>query len=430
LERWNPDSLTFAGKSVTDGGVAVDGAVTKIGAQIKTMPETKAWSGDAHTAATGMFVRAGDQTEAFSGYTTAIGVALSEGAGTIGGARTALLNKADQIDMSGQLHVSDQWVVLVTGGQMSIEEAAALEKRAQSEQLTVNSLLTAVGKADDDAAAKVMAAAKPLGFQAPDPTSYTNVLPGQAKPSDEVPNPLSTVGTMQQALLRDSDMTQTVRETQVETRYNPDTGEAVATTTTRYMLDGSKHLHTVNAKPDFSDRGPLTTDVHIDKNGNEVSRTTTVTYENWAQYGMAGKTTSTTQYANGTTAEVTVWPDGKETVLVRTSNGRHADVPINLIDHPIMSSLSAAAGELPGPGGKYGGPGISIATSLWDVAVADSGFEKCVAAAEGVTSVTTGALVGLATTGAGPWVSIPFALAAAGGGEAVGNWIGNTFCPR
>lgn len=401
--------------------MAIDNAVTTISANIKTMPDTKAWSGDAHTAATSMFARAGIQTDAFSTYTAAVGDALSGGANTIGGARISLLNKADEVDMTGQLHVSDQWVVLITGGQMTVEEAAALEKRAQSEQRTVNSLLTAVGNADDAAAAKVMAAAKPHRFDAPDPTSYTNVLPGQAKPSDEVPDPLSTTGLMQQAILRDSDMAQTVRETQVETQYDPVTGEAVATTTTRYMMDGSKHVHTVNAKPDFSDRGPLTTDVHIDKNGNEVSRTTTVTFEDWAQYGMAGKTISTTQYANGTIAEVTVWPDGKQTAVVRTSDGRQADVPINLIDHPILSPLGAT--------GKYFGPGVSIATSLWDVAVAETGFQKCVATAEGVTSVAAGTLAGIAASETGP-LAIPIGLTAALGGEALGNWIGNTFCPR
>jgi hypothetical protein len=412
----------MSGQSVKDGGVTVGNTVTTISANIKTMPDTKAWSGDAHAAATSMFERAALQTDDFSAYTAAVGDALSGGAGTIGGARTALLNKADEIDMSGQLHVSDQWVVLITGGQMSVEQAAALEKRAQSEQVSVNGLLAAVGAADDATAAKVMAAATPHGFNAPNPTDLGGLLiPGQQRPGDEVPNPSSPVGFLQQAMLRDTDMSQTVRETQVETRYNPDTGEAVATTTTRYMMDGSKHVQTVNAKPDFSDRGPLTTDVHIDKNGNEVSRTTTVTFEDWAQYGMAGKTISTTQYANGTTAEVTVWPDGKQTVFVRTPDGREADVPVNLIDHPILSPLGAT--------GKYFGPGVSVATSLWDIAVAETGFQKCVASVEGVTSVTAGTLAGLAAAETGP-LAIPIGLTAALGGEALGNWIGNTFCPR
>lgn len=428
LERWNPDSLTFTGQSVRDGGQAVGDAVTRINTNIKTMPETKAWSGEAHTAATSMFGRAATQTQSFSEYTAAVAKALNDGAGAIGITRTALLNKADEIDMTGQLHVNDQWVVLVKGGQMTAEEAAALEKRAQAEQITVNGLVSAVGAADDKTAAGLTAAAQPHGFVAPDPTGLDNLFPGVAKPSDEVPNPMSTTGLLQQATIRDAELAQTVRETTVETLYDPATGEEISTVTTRYMMDGSKFVKTVNVKPHFSDRGPLTTEVHFDKDGNKVSTTTSVTYKDWAPDGLGGATTSTTVYEDGTIVTTRVNPDGTQSGTVETPDGRKADVPINLFDHPVMSALSASAGEL--PGGKYMGPGVGIATSLWDIAVADSGFEKCVAAVEGVTSVGTGVLAGMATSGAGPWVSIPVALVAAGSGEAVGNWIGNTFCPR
>ncbi|MFV8227764.1 WXG100 family type VII secretion target [Mycolicibacterium fortuitum] len=421
LERWNPDSLTPAGDAVKNSGKAVGEAVSRIDSNLKTMPETKAWSGDAHNAATAMFGRAKKQTDDFSKYTTAVGDALSGAAGPIGSARTALLKKADEIDNSGQLHVSDQWVVLVKGGQMTVEQAAALEKRAQSEQITVNRLLTDVGAADEAGAAAVTAAGQSHGLQLPDPTSLDRMYPGALKPGDEVPNPFSYVGATQQAILRDTEMSQTVRETKVETQYNPNTGEAVATTTTRYMMDGSKHIETVDAKPNFSDRGPLTTNVHIDKNGNEVSRTTTVTYNNSAQHGMAGKTTSTTVYANGTVANVTKWPDGKEELVITEPNKPPTHVPVNLIDHPILTPLGAT--------GKYFGPGVSVATSLWDIAVAQSSFERCVAIAEGVTSVTTGTLGGIAASGTGP-LAIPISMAAALGGETLGNWIGNTFCPR
>ncbi|WP_081279563.1 hypothetical protein [Mycolicibacterium fortuitum] len=421
LEGWNPDSLTPAGQAIKSSGTAVGEAVSRINSNLKTMPETKGWSGDAHNAATAMFDRAKVQTDDFSKYTTAVGDALSGAAGPIGSARTALLNKADEIDSSGQLHVSGQWVVLIHGGQMTVELAAALEKRAQTEQANVNLLLAKVGAADEDAAGKVTSAAQQHGFEIPNPGGLGSLVPGIQKPGDEVPDPMSPIGLLQQAMLRDTDMSQTVRETKVETQYNPSTGEPVATTTTRYMMDGSKHVETVDAKPNFSDRGPLTTNVHIDKNGNEVSRTTTVTFKDWAQYGQAGKTISTTQYANGTIAEVTKWPDGKETAYVRTPDGRQADVPVNLIDHPILSPLGAT--------GKYFGPGVSIATSLWDIAVAETSFQKCVATAEGVTSVTAGTLAGIAASETGP-LAIPIGLTAALGGEALGNWIGNTFCPR
>ncbi|MGV0743292.1 hypothetical protein [Mycolicibacterium sp. XJ870] len=429
LERWNPDSLTFTAQSITDGGLAVGNAVTAISDNIKTMPDTKAWSGGAHTAATEMFERAKTQTDSFSTYTTAVAEAFNGGADTIGATRTALLNKADEIDKGGQLHVSDQWVVLIAGGQMTVEEAAALERRAQAEQVTVNGMLFEVGAADEGTAAKVSAAGQPHGFQAPDPTSLDNLFPGMTKPGDDVPNPMTTTGLMQQAILRDGDMSQTIRETRVETRYDPATGEEVATITTTYMLDGSKAVKTVNAQADFSDRGPLTTEVHFDKDGNKVSETTSVTYEDWAGNGLGGAKSTTIQYADGTVVNLREWPDGRKSGTI-LADDQQADVPINLFDHPIMSSLSAGASAVPGPGGKYGGPGISVATALWDIAVADSNFEKCVATAEGVTSVATGTLAGLATSGATPVVSIPVALFAAGGGEALGNWIGNTFCPR
>lgn len=392
------------------------------------MPETKAWSGDAHNAATAMFDRARTQTDEFSKYTTAVGDALKEGAGTIGTARTALLNKADEIDATGQLHVSDQWVVLVKGGQMTVEQAAALERRAQSEQVTVNGLLAKVGAADEGSAGKVTSAAQRHGFAVPNPGGLGSLFPGIQKPGDEVPNPMSPLGVMQQSIIRDGVMETTVRETKVEKYLNPDTGEEVATITTVYMMDGSKHVRTVSTKSEFSDRGPGTTEVHFDKNGNEISRTTSATFNEWAHPSVAGKTISTTQYANGTRAELTEWPDGRQMLVVTTPDGRQSDVPINLTDHPVMSPLGAVVGVL--PGGTYTGPGASIATSLYDIAVADSTFEKCVATAEGATSLAAGTLAGLATSEAGPLVSIPVALVAAGGGEALGNWIGNTFCPR
>jgi len=150
LERWNPDSLSTSGQSAREAGAAVGQAVARISNNLKTMPETRSWSGGAHDAAVSMFERAQKQTDNFSKYTAAIGDALKGGAGPIGSARTTLLNKADEIDQSGQLWVNDQWVVLIKGGQMTVEQAAALEKRAQSEQRTVITLLSAVGKADED----------------------------------------------------------------------------------------------------------------------------------------------------------------------------------------------------------------------------------------------------------------------------------------
>lgn len=448
LESWSPYSLTFTGKAVHERGRAVAEAVTTLSTNIATMPDTRAWSGDAHDAATHMFERADTSTQSFSTYTTAISEALTAGASTIGGARTALLDKADQIDITGQLYVGEQWMVLITGAKMTLEEAAALERRAQAEQATVNRLLLAVGAADDATADSLTAAARPHGFEMPgasdDPFSVPT--PGSQRPIDEVPNPSNAMGMMQQAIIRDTDMAQTVRDTKTETKYDPETGAEISTTTTIYKQDGSKHVTTVNARPTFSDRGPTTTETHYDKDGNEISETSSFTFNDLGDHGMTNAHVTTVKYPNGTVATLVEYPGGGKSATVQVPGRPPADVPLELFNKPILTSaestltglessrglpmLSQEAAERVQIGAKYGGPALGIASALWDLATAETGFTRCVAAAEGVTSVTSGVLAGMATSGFGPEFAIPVGFMAGSGGTALGNWIGNTFCPR
>ncbi|MGV0838503.1 hypothetical protein [Mycolicibacterium thermoresistibile] len=413
------------------------------------MPETKAWSGDAHAAASSMFERAETRTSDFSEYTTAIGEALLDGDDTIGRARIDLLNKASQIDMTGQLYVDPQWVVLLIGAQMTAEEAAALEKRAQSEQVNVNKLLLAVGAADDGTAASINAAVRSRGFEAPAPTALGSLLlPGLPRPEDEVPNPSTPVGATQQALIRDATMAETVRDTVVETRYDADTGEETATVTTVYKQDGSKHVTTVNAKSHFSDRSPLTVEKHFDKSNNLISKTESVTYNDPGIHSWAGSKSTTVEYADGTLIMGREFPDGRRSISVKPPNRPEADVPLDLLNHPVLSSASAGFSGLEAQAGrgipmvsaelsehvrvgsKYAGPGISILAAAWDVAVADTGFQRCVAAAEGAASLGAGTLGGIVGSSGGPPGAFFGSLFASAGGQAIGNWLGNTFCPR
>jgi hypothetical protein len=340
-------------------------------------------------------------------------------------------------------------VVLITGGQMTAGEAAALEKRAQAEQINVNRLLIAVGAADDATAAEVSGAADTHGFDAPAPTGLGGLLiPGQQRPSDEVPNPSNPVGFLQQAMVRDTDMAQTIRDETVETRYDSDTGEEVATITTYHMQDGSKHIKTVNAEADFSDRGPAITESHFDKDGNFVSETSSVTFNELGDHSVVNAKVTTVKLADRTVTTLIEHPNGTKYGTIHTPDGRQADVPLALFNHPVMSTvgagfsgleaqagsgipmLTAEAAEHVRVGAKYGGPGISVATALWDIAVADSGFERCVAAAEGTTSLAAGTLGGVVAGPTGPVGVFAASLVASGGGQALGNWIGNTFCPR
>src|SRR5947208_2483265 len=101
------------------------------------MPESHAWSGRSHEAATAMFRRATDRASTFKNYTEAVAVALSTGSGSIGSARTALLRHADDVD-KGELSVNDQWVVLIKPARVSAEKAASLQAQAQAEQKEIN----------------------------------------------------------------------------------------------------------------------------------------------------------------------------------------------------------------------------------------------------------------------------------------------------
>ncbi|MCF6389114.1 hypothetical protein L2K20_19230 [Mycobacterium sp. MBM] len=441
LERWNPDALTFTATSVKSGGKTVAHAVTQISTKLATMADTRDWSGQAHDAADTMFERAAIQTESFAEYTAAVATALRGGAGRIGPARTALLDKADAIDMTGQLHVSDQWVVLITGGQMTAEEAAALEKRAQAEQLTVNGLLSAVGAADDQTAAAVNAAAQHHGFQHPDPTGLDNLVPGAAKPADEVPNPSATTGLMQQAILRDIDMAQTIRDTKVET-------DGDITTTTHTMQDGSRQVVTEDNEYQW-DRGPTLSVTHYDKDGNFVSQTSTVTWKPDTTHAVRGATSTSTRFADGTLLQSTEWPDGRATATVHMPDGRQGDIPIEFFSNPptaiagggltglqtyieqggSIPKLSAGALDNLAAGAKFAGPAVGFAEMLFNVAGAETAFERCVDMYAGAGSIA-GGFAPILVPGAG-WAAA--GLLSIGGsqiGSAFGTFLGNQFCIR
>ncbi|ANI42373.1 hypothetical protein [Mycolicibacterium vaccae] len=188
--------------------------------------------------------------------------------------------------------------------------------------------------------------------------------------------------------------------------------------------------------------------MQFDKDGNKISEATSVVFEDWAHHGLAGSKSTTTQLADGTVIHFLERPNGQRVGTITTPDGRQADVPLDLYNHPVLTAVGAGISGLENQAGrgipmltdeaadkvrigaKYGGPALGIATALWDIAVADTDFEKCVAAAEGATSVAAGTLGGLGTSWGGPVVVIPAVVIASGGGQALGNWIGNTFCPR
>lgn len=239
LEGWRPDSLTASGAAVRTAGESIHAAVSGIDDGCERLAQVRAWSGPAHDAAAAMFNRAEVKTRRISDYAAAIAQALNGGAESIGRARDALLNKADELD-AGPLNVTEQWVVLIDPVYMSAEEVEKLHALARTEQAAINSLLAAVGDADESTADAVVAAGATFGFvETGPPTDLAGaMLPTAQRPPDQVPDPESPVGMMAQEAIRSADEQRNVREVIESTNSH---GEEV---TTVIKQDGSKAVTT------------------------------------------------------------------------------------------------------------------------------------------------------------------------------------------
>ena len=395
LEGWNPDSLTSSGAAIVGAGDEVERAVGRINFNIKIMPETRAWSGLAHDAATDMFERGHEQATTFSDCATAVGGAISGGASTIGGARTALLNKADEIDR-GELFVNDQWVVLIDPVGMSAEQVAELMKQVAVEQDIINTLLLAVGSADDDTSRKLSAAAQRFGFHPPNPADLANRMMGVRPPADEVPNPSDSVGLFQQSIIRGEDMGMRVRETQE--RWT----EEGHFEKTLIMQDGSEHVIT-EYEYDYEHGVPdMTTEEHWDTNGNLISQVSSTRTP-------GGYLKTISRWADGTQLVVDETPEGVRTAAFTLPDGRHGVLPPDnpLLSGPVPTGVGLAltgleahvdrGGRIPmlsmdavddvGKGAKYGGPAIGLLTTIYEVGAAETPYDSCVAGVAGTFSI-------------------------------------------
>jgi hypothetical protein len=440
LQSWNPQSIEPAASALSDAGLSVYTAVRNLDDGCDRMSDARVWDGPAHQAATQMFGRATDTSSAFSHYTEGVAAALSKGAVGITATRTALLNHADEVDR-GELLVNDLWVVLIKPVRVSAEKASQLQAQAKAEQVAINRLLVAVGDADDTTAAQVQAAAKGFGFSQPAPGDLGSLLPGpgMARPADEVPNPMTMPGLIQQGIVRDNDMAQTVRESQ---EWVTEDGQVRKTL---LMMDGSRH-----EIYEWNETLPCVEDTYYDKNGMMVSSTFSQDKTNYD-----GTEFTSITFGDGTEVTMTRTADGKCTGGVTAPDGRHGVLPDEFFSHPVLTTvggaltgleeqakrgipmLSPQSVENVGKVGKYGGPTVGVAAALYDTVTAKTFEDACVAAISGGAGVAGGTATGTAAAALATGAGIPgFAPLAAAGGSVAGGWtfgyvggiIGNIVC--
>lgn len=430
LQSWNPDSLSSAAPGVNAGGASVYQAVRNLDDGVNRLDEARTWRGPAHDASTQMFDRATRTASSFKDYTEKVSAAMQAGGSSIAAARTPLLNKADEIDHGGDLHVSDQWVVLIRPGQMSAEKAENLQKLAMQEQGEINKLLLAVGEADDGAADAIQNAAKAYGFVPQQRGDVFGSLSGLARPGDEVPNPFSTAGQLLQQVIRQQDMSTTVRESR---EWDTSDGQRRKTIT---MLDGSRH-----EIYEWGEQLPCVADDYYDKNGNLVSSSfsqdkTKYDGTKMSRYTLRDGTEITlTQDANGNcTGGVTTPPPNSQNVKLPDEFFTHPDLTVaggvlTGIEKQAKNGIpmmTAASMEDVGKSAKYGGYGLGIATALYDTVTADTWHKACVAAVSGAGGIAGGD-IGAWALGSMFAESGPGAIVAAGLGNIGGSWLGGYF---
>jgi hypothetical protein len=387
-----------------------------------------------------MFRRATAKTSEFAHYTEGVATALKKGAGSIGGARTSLLSHADEVDR-GELSVSDMWVVLIKPARVSAEKAASLQAQAKAAQAEINRLLVAVGDADNATAEAAQAAAKDFGFALPGSNDPRSLDPnsGLARPADEVPNPMSLEGLIQQGVARDSDMAQTVRESR---EWTTEDGQMRKTL---QMMDGSRH-----EIYEWNEFLPCVEDTYYDKHGNEISSTFSQDKTNYD-----GTKFTSIKFADGTEVAMTRTADGKCTGGVTAADGRHGVLPDEFFSHPALTTVGGALTGLDeqakrgipmlspqsvenlGKIGKYGGPTLGVATALYDTVTAKTFQDACVAAISGSAGIAGGYATGTLAAGLVTGLGNPeLAPALAMGGDIFGGWtfgyvggiIGNIVC--
>lgn len=440
LQTWNPDSLGPGASGLSDAGLAVYTAVRGLDDGCDRMAEAGAWDGSAHQAASEMFRRATDAGSEFSHYTEGVAAALSKGSVAISVARTALLDRADEVDR-GELTVTDRWVVLIKPARVSAEKAASLQARAKAEQMEINQLLAAVGEADRSTAAQVKAAANDFGFSLPDPGDPANLFAGVrlATPADEVPNPMTMIGLVHQGVVRDSDMAQIVRESK---EWVTEDGQARKTL---LMMDGSRH-----EIYEWNETLPCVEDTYYDEDGQEISSTFSQDKTNYD-----GTKFTSIRFADGTELTMTRTADGKSTGGVTTADGRHGVLPDEFFSHPALTTVGGALTGLEeqakrgipmltsqsvenvGKVGKYGGPTLGVALALYETVSAKTFEDACVAAISAGTGMAGGYATGAAAAAGATALGFPQAAPwAAAGGDIAGGWtfgyvggiLGNMVC--
>lgn len=464
-ESWDIAGLMGESRTVAAAGDDLERAIYDLRADVSTMPETRAWEGEGHNAADEMFGRADSHARFFDSIANGssqngshVGVAgvLSQAFHTLSSVKERLDSAVKMIEL-GPLNISDQWVVLINGEEMTQARYEALQRIQKAFQDKLNPLLVELSAADEECARRLQYIAQHYTSARLDPHD----IYASDRVSEAVPNPSTENGLALQEALRQQDAALTVRETHEE--INAD-GSLVKTVT---MQDGSKQVITMNEKYTdpkyrsmFGEKPPVSNLQQVqsyDSSGKLISTVRTQTFDELMSDWEMGQRTQTVISVPGQgTVVIDRKSDGTVYGTFWDPEGSYKAIPADspFFTHPMattvggaITGLETAAGKGAlstalsldeaskiKAGSKFAGPALGMAVTAFDMATAETPREACVAGVGGAIgtggSVLAGSLAsayvpGVATaTGAsvlasmfGSWVF-----------GSIGNAIGEKVC--
>ncbi|MBC7301572.1 MAG: hypothetical protein H5T78_11510 [Nocardia sp.] len=449
LASWNLGNLLETKKNVWQSGQDVEMAVHMLRADCNNLPDLRAWSGASHDAAAAMLARTAQQAAFFGDVADSTMAVIDTYYNSMASARGRIDTLVSTID-SGPLNVSEKWVVLLDPEPMDAERLKVLRVAQSAFQEQLNPLVTELGQIDDAAVAALRVINYRYSDVRLDPDDAT-VFP---RPDDGVPDPQHELGQKMQQDLRDQDAAVTVAGvveeskdgTTVKTVSMQDGSTQVITASSNYQAPPGT-LYPTSFGPPAGYQGDNMQRVDkYDANGNLVSSVQTIRSNHlkgatWTSIDIPGQTkidTKTDSFGNTTG---TVWD----------ADGKMATIPSDspFFTHPTVTSIGAAVTGLETAAGKgalnmaldpstidgvktgskFAGPGIGIATTIWDMAAAKTPQEACVAGVGGTigTIGSTGMGMAMGTVG-GPAAPVSAMVGAAGGSWVFG-YLGTKLGP-
>ncbi|MGC4932888.1 hypothetical protein ACLQ3C_04325 [Gordonia sp. DT30] len=419
FDTWQTDSVGEAGHTLRAAGDTFEEMVSTAWYAMLALGKNRLWTGVAQQSGESAFTAGKDRAEAVGAIADNSAIGIARYLPDLVGA-AASIRKMLTIIESGDLFVTDDWIVLPRVKRYSAPMAKTLATVADNFQVRLNPLLVDLSQADLSIAVFIrdQLNSRALGIALPEidadphaPADFTTAPRG-----DNTGGTNPTVGRGYQRARLAEHMMGTVVDTTT-------TASGATTTTTLRMLDGSRQIYTggpgVNKTEFFDPRGVLTATRTVAGDG---TATVTLTRPGKPPAVVTERPDGTTEaVVDGITFSL---PSSRDYTLALASGGMAATESQVTQGLPYLTQAEVARLKM---GAKLAGPGLTLLGTAVGVATAEDSYQRCVAGVTGAVGLTTD-LTMIAAPEAAPVTAAVRAVVAGLSAAVVGNLVGQVVC--